>query len=157
MLLLHVMAQLLPNQIRAIYVNHQLQSMSDEWAELVAQQCIILNIPFVIQPVQVAQGNLENQARQARYDAYLQHLKNDEVLVLAHHQQDQAETLLLRLLSGAGVTGLSAMQAIDQRNDLSIWRPLLDISREQICQWVQQLKISYVDDPTNLDTHYDRA
>ena len=157
MLLLHVMAQLLPNQIRAIYVNHQLQSMSDEWAELVAQQCIILNIPFVIQPVQVAQGNLENQARQARYDAYLQHLKNDEVLVLAHHQQDQAETLLLRLLSGAGVTGLSAMQAIDQRNDLSIWRPLLDISREQICQWVDQLKIPYVDDPTNLDTHYDRA
>ena len=157
MLLLHVMSQLFPHQIRAIYVNHQLQQVSDEWADFVAEQCTQLDIPHIIQPVQVAQGNLENQARQARYEAYLQHLKENEVLILAHHQQDQAETLLLRLLSGAGVAGLSAMQAIDQRDDLTIWRPLLDTTREQICQWVAELHIPYVDDPTNLDTHYDRA
>ncbi|AYO53307.1 tRNA lysidine(34) synthetase TilS [Acinetobacter wuhouensis] len=157
MLLLHVMSQLFPHQIRTIYVNHQLQQVSDEWADFVAEQCTQLNIPYIIQPVQVAKGNLENQARQVRYDAYLQHLKENEVLVLAHHQQDQAETLLLRLFSGAGVSGLSAMQAIDQRDDLTIWRPLLDTTREQICQWVAQLHISYVDDPTNLDTHHDRA
>ena len=157
MLLLHVMAQLFPLQIRAIYVNHQLQKVSDEWAEFVAQQCLILNIPYIIQNVQVAEGNLENQAREARYQAYQQHLALNEVLVLAHHQQDQAETLMLRLLSGAGVTGLSAMQAVDYRHQLTIWRPLLDTSREQICQWVEQLRITYVDDPTNLDTHYDRA
>ncbi|MBP2544575.1 tRNA lysidine(34) synthetase TilS [Acinetobacter guillouiae] len=157
MLLLHLMAQLFPKQIRAIYVNHHLQKVSDVWADFVAQQSTALNIPYILQSVQVAQGNLENQARQARYQAYLQHIDENEVLVLAHHQQDQAETLMLRLLSGAGVTGLSAMQSIDQRDQLLIWRPLLDTSREQICQWVEQLQIDYVDDPSNLDTHYDRA
>ncbi|KAF1022842.1 MAG: tRNA(Ile)-lysidine synthase [Acinetobacter bereziniae] len=157
MLLLHLMVQLFPHQVRAIYVNHQLQTASDDWADFVAQQCTTLQIPYILQTVQVAEGNLENQARQARYDAYLQHLQTNEVLVLAHHQQDQAETLILRLLSGAGVAGLSAMQAVDYREQLTIWRPLLETSREQICQWVEQLKIAYINDPTNLDTHYDRA
>ncbi len=161
MLLLYVMAQLFPNQIRAIYVNHQLQKVSDDWADFVAQQCLILNIPYIIQNVQVANGNLENQAREARYQAYLQYLQEKEVLVLAHHQQDQAETVILRLLSGAGVSGLSAMQIVDHRTidqkEMTLWRPLLDLSREQICQWVEQLNIPYVDDPTNLDTQYDRA
>lgn len=161
MLLLHLMAQLFPQQIRAIYVNHQLQKVSDEWADFVAQQCLILNIPHIIQNVQVANGNLENQAREARYQAYRQHLHENEVLVLAHHQQDQAETVILRLLSGTGVSGLSAMQIVDSRlidqQKITVWRPLLDLSREQICQWVEQLNIAYVDDPTNLDTQYDRA
>ena len=157
MLLLHLMVQLFPHQVRAIYVNHQLQTASDDWADFVAQQCTTLQIPYILQTVQVAEGNLENQARQARYDAYLQHLQTNEVLVLAHHQQDQAETLILRLFSGAGVAGLSAMQAVDHREQLTIWRPLLETSREQICQWVEQLKIAYINDPTNLDTHYDRA
>ena len=157
MLLLHLMSLLFPHQVRAIYVNHQLQKVSDSWADFVVEQCTLLNIPYIVQPVQVTSGNLENQARQARYDAFQQHIAPDEILVLAHHQQDQAETLLLRLLSGAGVSGLSAMQAIDQRDQLTIWRPLLNVTREQICQWTDQLQISYVNDPTNLDTHYDRA
>ena len=115
-------------KIRAIYVDHQLQSISNEWGTFVQQQCQQLNIPCIIQPVHVASGNLESQARQSRYQAYLQHLQPNEVLVLAHHQQDQAETLMLRLLSGAGIDGLAAMKAIDIRKDLTIWRPLLDIS-----------------------------
>ncbi|MFX7549053.1 ATP-binding protein, partial [Acinetobacter baumannii] len=79
-------------------------------------------IPYTIQKVQVTDGNLEAQARQARYQAYLQHLQANEILVLAHHQQDQAETVILRLLSGAGVDGLAAMQCIDHRVDMTIWR-----------------------------------
>lgn len=66
---------------------------------------------------------MEAQARQARYHAYLQHLQANEILVLAHHQQDQAETVILRLLSGTGVDGLAAMQSIDHRVDMTIWRP----------------------------------
>lgn len=73
--------------------------------------------------VQIANGNLEAQARQARYQAYQQHLQENEILLLAHHQQDQAETVILRLLSGTGVDGLAAMQAIDYRKDMTIWRP----------------------------------
>ncbi len=157
MLLLHLMSQLFPGKIRAIHINHQLQSVSDDWALFVRQQCRQLNVPCMVQSVHVAGGNLENQAREARYQAYRQHLNPDEILVLAHHQQDQAETVMLRLLTGSGVRGLSAMQAVDARDWLMIWRPLLDISREQIAQWTQQLRLDYVDDPTNMDTHYDRA
>jgi len=135
MLLLHLMFFLCPEKVRAIYIDHQLQALSADWGKFVAHQCQQLNIPCIIQPVHVASGNLEQQARNSRYQAYLQHLQADEILVLAHHQQDQAETLMLRLLSGAGVDGLAAMKQIDVRENLTIWRPLLDISREQICQW----------------------
>ena len=161
MLLLHLMAVLFPHRMRAIYVNHQLQSVSDEWADFVMQQCQKLDIPCVIQRVSVGEGNIENQAREARYSAFVKHLQPQEILVLAHHQQDQAETLLLRLLSGAGVQGLAAMRAVDIQqkagSKITLWRPLLDLSREQISQWVQQLNICYVDDLTNLDVQYDRA
>ena len=157
MLLLHLMFFLCSEKIRAIYVDHQLQSISSAWGTFVQQQCRQLNIPCIIQPVNVASGNLEQQARNSRYQAYLQHLQADEMLVLAHHQQDQAETLMLRLLSGAGVDGLAAMKQIDIRENLTIWRPLLNISREQICQWASDLNIENIEDPTNDDTHYDRA
>lgn len=157
MLLLHLMFFLCPEKVRAIYVDHQLQAISVDWGKFVAHQCQQLNIPCIIQPVRVASGNLEQQARHSRYQAYLQHLQADEVLVLAHHQQDQAETLMLRLLSGAGVDGLAAMKQVDVRENLTIWRPLLDISRGQICQWASNLNVQNIEDPTNDDTHYDRA
>ncbi|MGX2710749.1 tRNA lysidine(34) synthetase TilS [Acinetobacter baumannii] len=157
MLLLHLMAQIFPQKIRAIYIDHQLQDQSAEWAEVVATQATILNIPYIIQKVQIANGNLEAQARQARYQAYQQHLQENEILLLAHHQQDQAETVILRLLSGAGVDGLAAMQAIDYRKDMTIWRPFLDLTREQIALWAVQLEVKYIDDPMNYDTHYDRV
>lgn len=157
MLLLHLMSQIFPQKIRAIYIDHQLQEQSVEWSKLVANQAISLNIPYIIQKVQVTDGNLEAQARQARYQAYRQHLQANETLVLAHHQQDQAETVILRLLSGAGVDGLAAMQSIDHRVNMTIWRPFLDLTREQIAAWATQLEIEYVNDPTNYDIHYDRA
>lgn len=157
MLLLHVLSALYPQKIRAIYIDHQLQDSSAAWGVFVSAQCAARGIDCVIEKVDVQSGNLEQQAREARYQAYLKHRQAHEILVLAHHQQDQAETLILRLLSGAGVAGLSAMKILDVRGQLSIWRPLLDVSREQICQWATQLKVEHIEDPSNLDTHYDRA
>lgn len=157
MLLLHLFYCLFPHRIRIIYVDHQLQDVSAEWGRMIQAHCIERGISCVVAPVQVKQGNLESEARQARYEAFSQHIQNDEVLVLAHHEQDQAETLLLRLLSGAGVSGLAAMKEIDMHQGVVRWRPLLSCSRQQIATWVKQWNIFFVDDPTNLDTHYDRA
>lgn len=157
MLLLRLMSDLFPEKIRAIYVDHQLQKNSADWGQFVSDQCAALNVPCIVEAVEVQEGNLEYQARNARYQAYSKHLKANEILVLAHHQQDQAETLMLRLLSGVGVHGLSAMKQVDVRKQFTIWRPLLDISREQICQWATQLGVQNIEDPTNLDTYYDRA
>lgn len=157
MLLLHLMSLLYPQKIRAIYIDHQLQSPSADWGRFVAESCATLNVPCIVQQVAVAEGNLENQARAARYQAYQQHLLPHEILVLAHHQQDQAETLMLRLLSGAGIHGLAAMRAVDRREEMTIWRPMLNLSREQICQWAAELNVQNIQDPTNFNTEYDRA
>jgi len=151
------MTQIFPQKIRVIYIDHQLQEQSAEWGKLVASQATSLNISYIIQKVQISDGNLEAQARQARYQAYQQHLQQNEILLLAHHQQDQAETAILRLLSGTGVDGLAAMQAIDYRENMTIWRPFLDLTREQIASWAAQLEVKYIDDPMNYDTHYDRV
>lgn len=157
MLLLHLMSFLFPQKVRAIYVDHQLQCMSAAWGQFVLNTCQQLQVPCSIVPVRVAEGNLENQARNARYQAFAEHLQDNEVLVLAHHQQDQAETLMLRLLSGAGVQGLSAMSMVDVRAKMTLWRPMLELSREQICQWAAQLDVQNIEDPTNADPDYDRA
>ncbi|MEB3753662.1 tRNA lysidine(34) synthetase TilS [Acinetobacter sp. MD2(2019)] len=157
MLLLHLMSVLFPHQIRAIYIDHQLQAPSSAWGEMVHQYCTAQNIPCSIFAVHVEQGNLEQQARHARYAAFQDSIDHNEVLLLAHHQQDQAETVMLRLFSGAGVAGLSGMRQQDWRENMHIWRPILDLSREQIEIWVAELNLPYVVDPTNQDQHYDRA
>ena len=157
MLLLHLMCALFPQQVRAIYVNHQLQGLNAAWGEFVYAQAEQLGVALVIEKVDVQAGNVEQQARVARYQAYQKHLNPNEVLVLAHHEQDQAETVLLRLFSGSGVSGLAAMRELDQREQLTIWRPFLTLSRQQIATWCHRDAIDYVEDPSNLDTHYDRA
>ncbi|MBF7684412.1 tRNA lysidine(34) synthetase TilS [Acinetobacter sp. B10A] len=157
MLLLHLFYCLFPHRIRVIYVDHQLQSQSALWGEQVNEYCTQRDIECVCVRVTVQQGNLEAEARHARYEAFQQCIQANEILVLAHHEQDQAETLLLNLFSGAGVSGLAAMKPIDWRQNLTIWRPLLDLSREKISQWVKTLNLPYINDPTNLNVYYDRA
>ncbi|WEH92109.1 tRNA lysidine(34) synthetase TilS [Acinetobacter soli] len=157
MLLLHVMSELFPHNIRAIYIDHQLQSSSRAWGDFIQNFAQQRQIPVTIQPVDVEAGNLENQARQARYAAFLRHAQPNDILVLAHHQNDQAETVLLRLLSGTGVQGLAAMKEHDHIQTLRRWRPFLSLSRQQIQAWVDQLALPYVQDETNFDTRYDRA
>ncbi|MCH4246301.1 MAG: tRNA lysidine(34) synthetase TilS [Acinetobacter populi] len=115
MLLLYLLAELIPQRLYVLSVDHQLQQASAAWSDFVLHHCQKLNIPCQIIPIQIQAGNLEAQARQARYAAFLQHLNPQDILVLAHHQQDQAETVLLRLLQGTGVSGLSAMQEIEWR------------------------------------------
>ena len=157
MLLLHVMSLVFPSRVRAIYIDHQLQTPSREWGMFVQSYAQQLDVPVMIQKVEVATGNLENQARHARYGAFQQHLKPHDILVLAHHQQDQAETLLLRLLSGAGVNGLAAMQELEHRESFQLWRPFLSLSREQIEIWAKQFDLPFVQDQSNFDVQYDRA
>ncbi|NWK60632.1 tRNA lysidine(34) synthetase TilS [Acinetobacter sp. SwsAc2] len=157
MLLLHLMSHLFPKRIRAIYIDHQLQDVSPQWGSFVQEQCYVLDVPCVIQAVDVDLGNVESQARSARYAAFQKHLLANEILVLAHHQQDQAETVLLRLLSGTGIHGLAAMQSIDIREQFTIWRPLLALSRQQIELWAAEMQLRNIQDQTNFDTSYDRA
>ncbi|MGB6825652.1 MULTISPECIES: tRNA lysidine(34) synthetase TilS [unclassified Psychrobacter] len=142
----------LPCLPQLLHVDHGLQSDSQYWAKHVANWAQAQQIPCCILQAQV-NGHDEQAARQARYNIMRAHINQDDVLLLAHHADDQAETVLMRLIQGAGVNGLSGMQPWRvqtqgaQRNIL--WRPWLTIRRANISAYAKRLELPYIDDPTN--------
>jgi tRNA(Ile)-lysidine synthase len=142
----------LPCLPQLLHVDHGLQADSQHWAKHVANWAQAQQIPCRILQAQV-NGHDEQAARQARYDVMRAHINQGDVLLLGHHADDQAETVLMRLIQGAGVNGLSGMQPWrvqtqgSQRNIL--WRPWLTIRRATISAYAKRLALPYIDDPTN--------
>jgi len=142
----------LPCLPQLLHVDHGLQADSQHWAKHVANWAQAQQISCRILQAQV-NGHDEQAARQARYNIMRAHINQDDVLLLAHHADDQAETVLMRLIQGAGVNGLSGMQPWRvqtqgvQRNIL--WRPWLTIRRAHISTYAKRLELPYIDDPTN--------
>lgn len=159
--LLHALVQHKPAsaQLRAIHIHHGLQIVADEWVEHCAEQTCALNVPLEIKYVdaKAAKGKSpEASAREARYAALAEMMTEGEVLLTAHNQNDQAETVFLQLLRGAGVKGLAAMPAQTEFNSGILYRPLLNISRAEIAEYAVEQQLSWVEDPSNDNTHYDR-
>ena len=142
----------LPFLPQLLHVNHGLQADSGAWAVHVADWAKVQNIACRILRAQV-DGHDEQAARQARYDVMRRQLNQDDVLLLAHHADDQAETVLMRLIQGAGVNGLSGMQPwriqTQAAHRIALWRPWLTVKRANISAYAQHLKLPYIDDPTN--------
>lgn len=144
-------------KVRAIYIHHGLSPNADHWAEFCAQYCKRLNIPFILQKVYVDKSNgIENGARAARYQAFKQHLNENEVIATAHHLDDQAETFLLALKRGSGIKGLSAMQAVSFSQNFTLFRPLLGISKAELVEYATQHKLDWIEDESNADSRFDR-
>ena len=140
---------------RAMHVHHGLSPNADDWAGFCAKTCAAYQVPFELVKVKVQKNTglgVEAAAREARYQALF--AANEDFIALAHHQDDQAETLLLQLLRGAGLKGLSAMAAQDASR--RILRPLLDVSRAEIEAYAKAAKLAWIEDESNLDTQYDR-
>ncbi|NBI42965.1 tRNA lysidine(34) synthetase TilS [[Haemophilus] felis] len=144
-------------QLRAIHIHHGLSANADAWVGHCQQICQQLQIPFLLEKLQVNnERGIEAGARDARYHAIRQHLQPDEVLVTAHHQQDQTETFLLALKRGSGVSGLSAMQICSELFGLPIFRPLLRFTRQALLDYVQQQNVAWIEDESNEDNRYER-
>lgn len=142
-------------QLQAMHVHHGLSPHADAWAEHCQQVCAQYAIPLQIQQVKVdtAAGlGVEASARAVRYAALAS--ADADYICLAHHQDDQAETLLLQLARGAGAKGLSAMAGLDVARKLL--RPLLDISRAELEAYAKQHALTWINDESNQDTQYDR-
>jgi tRNA(Ile)-lysidine synthase len=156
--LLHLLVQLrseLGFDLRAMHVHHGLSPNADDWVQFCEKTCATLDVPLRIVRVDVAVdkgSGIEAAARHARYQALFE--AEADFIVLAHHQDDQAETLLLQLLRGAGVKGLAAMAAMDRQRRLL--RPLLDISRGELLQYATARDLDWIEDESNLDRRYDR-
>ncbi|MEO9333080.1 tRNA lysidine(34) synthetase TilS [Ectopseudomonas guguanensis] len=143
--------------LSAIHIHHGLQSAADAWPEHCAKLCARLGIPLDIVRVQVAPGaSLEQAARRARYAAFAERLGSGEVLLGAQHRDDQAETLLFRLLRGAGVRGLAAMPASRSLGRGTLLRPLLGCSRAELQAYAQNHGLAWVEDPSNVDERFSR-
>lgn len=159
--LLHLLAELARREavpaLSAIHVQHGLQPVAAAWPEHCRQFCAALGIPLQVVAVQVAaQASVEQAARQARYAAFAEHLLPDAVLFSAQHRDDQAETLLFRLLRGAGVRGLAAMPGQRPLGRGTLLRPLLDCSRAELQGYAEAHGLSWIEDPSNADTRFSR-
>ena len=156
--LLHALAQAkktLNFNLQVIHVHHGLSPNADAWANFCAETCETYQVPFELVNVKVEKATglgLEAAAREARYQALFG--ANADFILLAHHQDDQAETILLQLLRGAGLKGLSAMAAQDA--DRRLLRPMLDIPRAEIEAYAEAAKLAWVEDESNCDIQYDR-
>lgn len=161
--LLHACAQLkeLPADNKkwlAVYVNHQLSKNSDSWQQHCATIASSLSFPFQVVTVDVdrSKASLEAVARSARYAALEQFLEQGAVLLTAHHADDQAETLLLRLMRGAGVAGLRGIHRTRRQGMAELTRPLLDFSRQDLVNYAEEFSLSWIEDESNDNTQYDR-
>lgn len=136
--------------ISAIHIHHGLQAVADGWPAHCRSVCEQLGVDLQIVSVQVATGpSLERAAREARYVAFSGVLEKDELLLTAQHRDDQAETLLFRLLRGAGVRGLAGMPVERALGAGRLVRPLLGISREDLEAYARKLGLDWVEDPSN--------
>jgi tRNA(Ile)-lysidine synthase len=145
--------------LRAVHVDHALQTDSPRWAEACATFCDALGIglqALCAEVIRDAGEGLEAAARHARHGVFLDQLATGDVLALAHHQDDQAETFLLRALRASGPDGLAAMRPWRPFGSGWLWRPLLDTPRARILAYAHAHGLSWIEDPSNTDTALDR-
>jgi tRNA(Ile)-lysidine synthase len=146
-------------ELRAVHIDHGLQAVAAGFRASCRRQCENLQVPLTIIDAHVKLGggeSVEAAARDARYAALTAELDAGECLLTAHHALDQAETLLLQALRGAGLKGMSSMPA---RRELGLgWhvRPLLEVGRRELLQLGSELGAGGGEDPMNQDLRFDR-
>ncbi len=147
-------------RLSALHVHHGISPNADAWAESCTKLCAQLGIPLQVEHVDITslrdEHGIEAAARKLRHKAFLSQMC--DFVALAHHADDQAETLMLQLLRGAGVKGVSAMPMLKPANHQmhATVRPLLNVSREQLCAYAVENSLSWVEDESNADVRYPR-
>ncbi|MGI9220251.1 MAG: tRNA lysidine(34) synthetase TilS, partial [Woeseiaceae bacterium] len=145
--------------ILAVHIDHGMQAGSERWTEHCSEQAAKLDVEFLGQRVAVdteSGKGREAAAREARYASLASLVSEGDWLLSAHHQEDQAETLLLNLMRGSGPAGLAGIASI--RAFASGWlvRPLLSFSQKALRDYASQHELNWIDDPSNLDRTLDR-
>ncbi|PNG40520.1 tRNA(Ile)-lysidine synthase [Pseudomonas asplenii] len=159
--LLHLLAHFAESEslppLSAIHIHHGLQAAADAWPQHCQSICDALGVPLLIERVTVQPGaSLERAARDARYAVFSSLTQANNVLLTGQHRDDQAETLLFRMLRGAGVRGLSAMPRQRSMGQGTLIRPLLDVSRSELEAYAQAHQLVWIEDPSNQDRQFSR-
>jgi tRNA(Ile)-lysidine synthase len=143
----------------AIHVHHGISSNADRWVDHCEAICAAYQVPLTVKWVnaEVTEGESpEEVAREARFQAFAEFLKEDECLLLAHHAEDQAETILLRLFRGAGPLGLSGMSETTSISGINIVRPLLSVPKSQLETYAVTRQLQWIEDEANQNLRFDR-
>ncbi|AIR89790.1 tRNA lysidine(34) synthetase TilS [Pseudomonas cremoricolorata] len=156
--LLHTLSHAQPiPPLCAVHIQHGLQAIADTWPQHCREVCESLGVELHVIEVQVPAGaSVEQAARNARYGAFTALLEEGDVLFTGQHQDDQAETLLLRLMRGAGLRGLTGMPVQRPLGRGQLVRPLLSTSRQQLLTYAQGHGLAWVEDPSNEDSQFAR-
>ena len=142
---------------RAIHINHNHSSNAKEMEKHCSDVCQEYNINLTVKNVHLlSDKNIEEQFRNKRYESFFNHMFKDEVLVLAHHEDDQFETFLYRLFRGASPRGLSSIKEISERKNKILCRPFLQLPKRTIIELSRYLKLKFINDYSNNDLSYDR-
>ncbi|MBE7075924.1 MAG: tRNA lysidine(34) synthetase TilS [Clostridiales bacterium] len=158
---LHENRQVLDIEVVAIHINHGIREESDDEARFVLQKCREMGVrvyKFTIDSPKIAKDkrlSIETAAREGRYGVFDALIRKDIVdrIALAHHQSDQAETILMHIFRGCGVSGARGMEPI---RDGYYIRPMLNVSKEDILDYASLHNIDYVEDSSNSDISYTR-
>lgn len=149
--------------LRVIHVHHGLSANADQWAEHCLNMCRIyqerlsVSVDCQVERVQLSgTSSVEEQARKARYQVFKNCLKARDLLLMAHHGDDQLETLLLRLMRGAGAQGLSGMPVERPLGLGCLYRPLLSYQRVELEAYAEEKGLSWVEDESNQSLEFDR-
>lgn len=144
-------------QLTAVHIHHGLSQNADAWLAHCQNICQLLSIPFLSSQIQIKEkNNIEEKARELRFAEFGKLLQSNDALLLAQHQDDQAETVLLRLFRGTGVDGAAAMAKERRLPHGQLIRPLLNCSRQQLLDYARHWDLSWVEDESNTSTQYDR-
>jgi len=155
--LLHYLCNHYPKSVRAVHINHNLSHYCKEWQNFCESLCKKMSVDFTSVDICIENSsNIEEIARKKRYHALTGELQDDEVLTTAHHQDDQAETLLLQLFRGCGVAGLAAMPKQKQLDKGILYRPFLALSRAQILKYAVGNHLSWIEDDSNHNLNFRR-
>lgn len=154
--LAHVAAKI-EFKVAALHVHHGLSPNADDWADFCSSECARRDVPMTVHRARVERApgeSLEAAARDARYAAFA--AVDADAIALAHHADDQAETVLLQLLRGAGAAGLAAMPALRRDSHPPLLRPLLGLARSTLLSYARSRNLRWIEDESNADTRLRR-
>ena len=142
----------------ALHVNHGLHAEADEWQRTCVDQCQLLGVPIECVSVVVNKGgSVEERARNVRYEAFIGFLNEGDLLLLAHHADDQLETILFNFLRGSSVPGVVGMPRERSVGAARLFRPFLDVHRSSLVGYCESKGMRWIEDSSNFDVTLDRG
>ena len=160
--LLHALASLRERQpvpLIAVHCNHGLQPDAADWENHCERFAHRLGVTFILRRLVISPGDrrgIEAAARDARYASLRDVMSDGDTVLSAHHEDDQAETLVLNLLRGSGAGGVAGIGAMQRFGPGRLCRPLLDVPRSDLLRYATDAALDWVEDPSNVDTRFDR-